>query len=111
MARTKEEREALKAELEQEEREEAERAKGGGGRSLNVHADWADLTDSQRRKAWPELFEGDDDKGDDGGDDDKGKGKGGKGKGKKKDEDDDDEDKGDRVPRRGRGYFQPKDED
>jgi hypothetical protein len=104
VARTKEERDQLRAELEAEEKEEADRAKGGGGgRLLNVHADWADLTDSQRRKAWPELFDGDDDGGDgddDGDDDDKKDGK----KKKTGGADDDDDKHADRTPRR-RGYF------
>jgi hypothetical protein len=100
MARTKEERDQLRAELEAEDKADAEREKGGGGRLLNVHADWADLTESQRRKAWPELFDGDGDGDDDGKDDD-----GDDDKKKKDKKDDDDDDKhADRTPRR-RGYF------
>jgi hypothetical protein len=110
VARTKEERDALRAELEQEEADEAERSKGGG-RSQNLHVDVTEavrdklISKAEGRRLLGLDEDGDDDggdgdgDGDDSGDDDKGKGKG---KGKK--DDDDDDAPADRTPRR-RGYF------
>jgi hypothetical protein len=110
VARTKEERDALRAELEAEDKAEAESAKGGGGRSQNLHVDVTEavrdklITKAEGRRLLG-LEDGDDGDGDgdgDDGDDDKGKGKG---KGKK--DDDDDDPPADRTPRRP-GYFDRK---
>jgi hypothetical protein len=106
VARTKEERDALRAELEQEEADEAERGKRGGS-SQNLHVD---VTEAVRDKLISRGegrrllgLDDDDGDGDAGGDDDDGDDKGKK-KPKDKKDDDDDDAPADRTPRR-RGYF------
>jgi hypothetical protein len=105
VARTKEERDALRAELEAEEAEEAERSKGGG-RSQNLHVDVTEaVRDKLISKAEGRRLLGlEDDADGDGDDDDTDDDDKGKGKGKGKKDDDDDDAPADRTPRR-RGYF------
>jgi hypothetical protein len=109
VARTKEERDALRAELEQEEADEAERSKRGGGSSQNLHVDVTEavrdklITKAEGRRLLGLEDDGDGD-GDGDGDDDTDDDDKGKGKGKGKKDDDDDDAPADRPPRR-RGYF------
>lgn len=110
MARSKEERDALRAELEQEEADEAERSKRGGS-SQNLHVDVTEavrdgLIDRKEGRRLLGLDDGGDDGDGDGDDDDDGDAP----KKKKKDDDDDKDPPADRTPKRRSGYFASGDE-